>query len=189
MKKTLITIFIIILIIISILFFFDRDKITFFLTKNTNLENENIDNIKITDNINSSFFIENFSNYINPEYHNMFYFRNPNIKSYRLTFNEENAPQITVGFIEQTKEIVYISKYSEFGKNSSRKKIGNKDIYIGDNLKKVIEVYGENYYNYGHNDSGAKGIGYVDKRNKLNAIFLYDGQNNIYFYSIEKYKT
>lgn len=187
MRKKNIAILIPIFIIILIIQFVHSDTINRFLTKTTDLENENIDNIKITDSINSPFFISKFSNYINDESNDMFYFDNPNIKSYRLNFNEKKAPIITVGFNEKTNEIVYISKYShESQKKTLRDYIGNKEMHLGSNLNDVIDAYGNNYYKY-PDEEGHKGIQYVDKKNKLNVIFLYDNQNNIYFYSIEKY--
>lgn len=117
----------------------------------------------------------------------MFYFNNPNIRSYRLTFSEENSSQITIGFIESTNEIVYISKYNAFPKNSSYDKVGNKGLYLGDKIEKVIKIYGKNYYSYGKNKDDPKGIGYIDRKNRLHLTFLYDSQNLIYSYSIEAY--
>lgn len=54
-----------------------------------------------------------------------------------------------------------------------------KGIKIGDEKKKIIQVYGENYYF--RTEQGADIIGYVDKKRKISIEFwLFDNKVNFY---------
>ncbi len=157
----------------------------FLLTRTTDLDREAMDGIRIKDSIDSSFFTENFSAYIDPECNDMFYFKDANIRSYGLSFDKDKGAQMTIGFNELSNEILYLSKYKELPKKSLGNNIGNRGLVLGDRLEKVIEVYGKNYYTYGSKEDGPRGIGYIDRKNKLKLLFLHDDQNIVYFYSLE----
>ena len=125
-----------------------------FLCKSTDLSKENIDNIYLGDSINNDNVRAKYG-YINK-------LSRDNVK-YNYYYLNEKMEVATEKYDDKIIRFVINDKniFTE------------KNIKINDNKKKIISLYGKNYYE--RVEQGTDIIGYVDRKNKISLEFwMYD---------------
>lgn len=112
-------------------------------TKSTDLKNENIDNISLGYSINSQKITSKYKKIKNKD------------NSYYDYYNLDEG-----FYVATKKDDDKIIRFIVNNKNINTK----NDVIISDNIKKVIDLYGDNYYY--RTEQGTNIIGYVDKKSK-----------------------
>lgn len=127
------------------------------LTKNTNLSQEQVDGLRLGDNLNYKN-LEKSSDVKGYDYYEL-------RKGIEVATNKSEANIVRFIVTDSQQETV-------------------RGIKIGDEKEKVIKEYGENYYT--RSEQGVNIIGYVDKKNKTSIEFwLADGKVDMYRYDYQ----
>ncbi|EEL51226.1 hypothetical protein [Bacillus cereus] len=157
-------------LVFSILFYITGcDRSYYFKnTRTTALTAENIDGLKLHDNIYESKFIEKYGKQTKPSQDNEFY------DYYRLRDDLEIA---TVKEGKQKGDIVRITiQYEDYDMKQSDAHT-EKGIKLGSTKEEVLSSYGENYYV--RNEQGANIIGYIDTKMQVTLEFWLDDKEQV----------
>lgn len=139
-------------VIVSGYLYFQRST-SFIFTKTTNLNEENIGEIKLYQSIDSTKFIKKYGK-------NFKKIENALFNYYKLS----NGLEIATNKDRQIIRVVINIDSDNSIKTS-------KDIELGSSVDEAIKVYGKNYYKR-MSDFGVPVIGYVDKKRKITLEFF-----------------
>lgn len=157
-------------LVFSILFYITGcDRSYYFKnTRTTTLATENIDGLKLHNNIYESKFIEKYGKQTKPSQDNEFY------DYYRLRGDLEIA---TIKEGENKGDIVRIMILHEDYKVKKSESHTSKGITIGSTKEEVLSSYGKDYYT--RNEQGANIIGYIDTKMQVTLEFWLDDKEQV----------